>query len=143
MPPTISLTVGSEADEELEPPLLLEHAATPRASAPAATVQRARLNMTFLSLGTAGRIGPESDGDRFGAARRPPAENPLFQQGDQELGDERDYRHDRHAREHGVHVEIALRLTDDQPDAVLRTEHLRDECADDREAECGVQAGDD
>src|SRR6478752_6645017 len=107
MPPTISLTVGSDADDELEPPLLLEHAATPRASAPAATVQSARLNMTFLSLGVQlDGLVRDSDRDCFGAARWPPAENALLQQGDQELRDERDDGHDGHAREDGVHVEV-------------------------------------
>ena len=66
-----------------------------------------------------------------------------FEQREQEFRDERDDRDHQHSGEHAVRIEAVLRGPDDQADAVLRAEHLADQRADDREAERGVQAGDD
>src|SRR3954447_221396 len=156
MPPTISLTVGSAAEPLL--PLVaaveapLQPARVSDSAAPAAaTAAMLRFFMVwFLSWrrgirrsGAGRNKGRRSDRLRLGADGWPPLEEGPLEEGDEVLGAERDDRHDDHAGEDRVRVEVALRLADDQADAVLGAEHLRDEGADDREAERGVQARDD
>src|SRR5581483_11398491 len=75
--------------------------------------------------------------------RRAPAQHALLERRDQRLGRERDQRDDEHPGEHAIGPEGVHRCSDDQAEALLGTEQLADDRADDREAERDVEARDD
>src|SRR3954463_5947346 len=111
-------TVGIDEPPPPEPPCfplpLLEQAASePAATAPMAATVIARLIIwEFLSIDELACVLAISKTGGLGMAGRAPGENPLLEQRDEVLRAERDDRHDRHAGEDGVGIEVALGLAD-------------------------------
>src|SRR2546428_1074873 len=77
--------------------------------------------------------------DRVGT----PADQTVFEPGEDDLGGERDDREDEHRREDAVRVERRLRGRDDETDPVDRAEVLADDGADQRETEARVETRED
>src|SRR5690348_10826100 len=69
-----------------------------------------RLFMWFLSVreGRTAETGMGSDPGITGHLRRPPAQQPLLERGDQGLGDQGDDADDDHPGEHAVRGEVVL-----------------------------------
>ena len=67
----------------------------------------------------------------------------MLELGDERLGGESDHADDDHRAEDAVRVEVVLRVGDDQPQALLGTQELADDRANDREPERHVETRDD